>query len=144
VTAARHQAVLPSETRPDELAGLTALPREFYERDPREVARELIGKLLVRRLPHATRSSDSILLAGRIVETEAYLGSDDPAAHAYRGPTARNAVLFGPPGHAYVYFIYGNHYCTNVSCQPEGDACCCVHWSLCAAWSGWPRCGESL
>jgi len=77
------------------------------------VARELLGKLLVRR-------EGRRLLAGRIVEDEAYLGAEDPAAHAYAGRTPRNAVLFGPPGHAYVYFIYGNHYCLNVSCMPEG------------------------
>ena len=89
------------------------LSREFFNRDPITVGRELLGKLLIRR-------EGRQLLAGRIVEDEAYLGADDPAAHAYAGPTPRNAVLFGPPGHAYVYFIYGNHYCLNVSCMPEG------------------------
>ena len=87
------------------LRNATVLPREFYNRDPVIVARELLGKLL----------------AGRIVEDEAYLGASDPAAHAYSGMTPRNAVLFGPPGFAYVYFIYGNHYCLNVSCMPEGE-----------------------
>ncbi len=91
-----------------------ALPREFFNRDPVTVGRELLGKLLIRREGRA-------LLAGRIVEDEAYLGVEDPAAHAYSGRTARNSVLFGPPGHAYVYFIYGNHYCLNVSCMPEGQ-----------------------
>ncbi len=89
------------------------LAREFFNRDPVTVARELLGKLLIRR-------EGRTLLAGRIVENEAYLGQEDPAAHAYNGRTARNSVLFGPPGHAYVYFIYGNHYCLNVSCMPEG------------------------
>lgn len=91
------------------------LPREFYDRDPRHVSRDLLGKLLVRR---AGRK----FLTGRIVEVEAYLGADDAAAHAFAGRTARNAVLFGPPGYAYVYFIYGNHYCLNVSCLPDGIA----------------------
>jgi DNA-3-methyladenine glycosylase len=96
-----------------ELRAARPLSREFFNRDPATVARELLGKLLIRR---AGRN----LLAGRVVEDEAYLGEDDPAAHASAGQTARNAVLFGPPGHAYVYFIYGNHYCLNVSCMPEG------------------------
>jgi DNA-3-methyladenine glycosylase len=87
------------------------LDRAFFARDPRRVARELLGKVLVR-----TR------LTARIVEVEAYLGEKDPAAHAAAGRTLRNAVLFGPPGYAYIYFIYGNHYCLNVSCGPEGKA----------------------
>jgi DNA-3-methyladenine glycosylase len=91
------------------------LDRAFFARNPRRVARELLGKVLVRREAHAQ-------LAARIVEVEAYLGEKDPAAHAAAGRTLRNAVLFGPAGHAYVYFIYGNHYCLNVSCEPEGKA----------------------
>jgi len=91
------------------------LAREFFERDPREVAPELLGKLLVRR--HGQH-----LLAGRIVEVEAYLGEGDPAAHAYSGLTPRNAVLFGPAGHAYVYFIYGMHFCANISCMQKAEA----------------------
>jgi DNA-3-methyladenine glycosylase len=93
------------------------LPRAFYERDPRRVAREILGKVLLRREGRKLR-------AGRIVEVEAYLGVNDPAAHAAAGRTARNSVLFGPAGHAYVYFIYGNHYCLNVSCMREGEAGC--------------------
>ncbi len=79
------------------------------------MARELLGKVLV-------RDRSSLRLAARIVEVEAYLGEKDPAAHAAAGNTARTSVLFGPPGHAYVYFIYGNHYCLNVSCEREGKA----------------------
>jgi DNA-3-methyladenine glycosylase len=91
------------------------LSRSFFNRDPRIVARELLGKLVVRRERRKT-------LAGRIVEAEAYLGTDDLAAHAASGLTARNAVLFGPPGHVYVYFIYGMYYCLNFSCLPDGTA----------------------
>jgi len=87
----------------------------FFNRDAATVARELLGKLLVRRY-------QGELLVGRVVEAEAYLGQIDPAAHASAGQTPRNAVLFGPPGVAYVYFIYGNHYCLNVSCMPAGSA----------------------
>ena len=92
-----------------------SLPRSFYNRDPRQVSRNLLGKVLVRR-------RRGKLLAGRVVEVEAYLGAEDAAAHSAAGRTARNAVLFGPPGHSYVYFIYGNHYCFNVSCLPDGEA----------------------
>jgi DNA-3-methyladenine glycosylase len=97
------------------LGRVTLLTADFFNRDPRRVARALLGKLLVRRTPHG-------ILAGRIVETEAYLGKGDAAAHSAAGRTARNAVLFGPPGYAYVYFIYGSHYCLNVSCLPDGVA----------------------
>lgn len=120
-------------TLPVDCADWPALSREFFNRDPREVARALLGQVLIRRwrcedassaAMRPSQSAASVVLAGRIVEAEAYLAANDPAAHAYRGRTARNAVLFGPPGHAYVYFIYGNHYCVNVSCQPEGVAGC--------------------
>ena len=91
------------------------LPRKFYDRDPRAVSPDLLGKILVRR-------QGKSMIAARIVEVEAYLGENDPAAHSAAGRTARNAVLFGPPGIAYVYFIYGNHFCLNVSCLPDGIA----------------------
>lgn len=96
-------------------SALLPLSRDFYSRDPRAVSRDLLGKVLVRR-------QDRKLLRARIVEVEAYLGKDDPAAHSASGRTARNFVLFGPPGLTYVYFIYGNHYCFNVSCLPDGEA----------------------
>ncbi|MGB8062537.1 MAG: DNA-3-methyladenine glycosylase [Candidatus Sulfotelmatobacter sp.] len=96
-------------------ADIHPLARAFFSRDPRRVARSLLGKILVRR-------GKDVRLTGRIVEVEAYLGAEDPAAHSASGRTARNAVLFGPPGHAYIYFIYGNHYCLNVSCEPDGQA----------------------
>lgn len=97
------------------LPNLRILKSDFYDRDPRVVCRDLLGKVLVRR-------DGKKLLKGRIVEVEAYLGEGDPAAHSAAGRTARNDVLFGPPGRAYVYFIYGNHWCFNVSCLPDGIA----------------------
>jgi len=98
-----------------DLQRVLPLSVEFYNRDPRRVARGLLGKVLVREL-------DGERMAGRIVEVEAYLGTDDAAAHSAAGPTPRNRVLFGPPGRSYVYFIYGNYYCLNVSCLPDGVA----------------------
>lgn len=97
------------------------LPQKFYARNPQIVARELLGKILVRTLSARAASRQ---LSGRIVEVEVYLGEGDLAAHSAAGKTARNQVLFGPPGHAYVYFIYGAHYCLNFSCMPEGQAGC--------------------
>ena len=91
------------------------LTRAFFARSPRRVARDLLGKILL-------RDAGQLHLSARVVEVEAYLGINDPAAHAAAGNTARTSVLFGPPGHAYVYFIYGNHYCLNVSCEREGKA----------------------
>ena len=91
------------------------LKRAFFSRDPVLVARDLLGRILFYRTPDG-------LLAGRIVETEAYTGEADPASHAFRGRTARNAVMFGAAGHAYVYFSYGVHYCLNVTADAPGVA----------------------
>jgi len=105
----------PAPTKSYGPRDLPPLPVAFYDRDPRRVSRDLLGKVLVRKQGRK-------LLLGRIVEVEAYLGHNDPAAHSFAGRTARNAVLWGPPGIAYVYFIYGNHYCLNVSCLEDGVA----------------------
>ena len=98
------------------LTGITPrfepLRRSFYRRPPTLVGSDLIGKLLIRRLP-------GITLVGRVVECEAY-DEDDPASHSFRGPTPRNEVMFGPPGHLYVYFTYGMHFCANVVTGRDG------------------------
>jgi DNA-3-methyladenine glycosylase len=91
------------------------LPREFFDRPATDVGPDLLGCVL-------WHDSPAGLVAARLVEVEAYRGSIDPASHSFRGQTARNSVMFGPPGHAYVYFTYGMHYCVNLVCQPPGLA----------------------
>lgn len=90
------------------------LDRAFYARDTQTVARDLLGKLLLRK-------TEGQLRIGKIVEVEAYLGPQDLAAHSSKGLTPRTQAMFGPPGHAYVYLIYGMHHCMNVVTEPEGS-----------------------
>jgi DNA-3-methyladenine glycosylase len=111
-------AVGPSDPRsaPDpvpEQVGLKRVPRAFFDRDTDQVAHDLLGLLLVRNL-------EGRRMVGRIVETEAYLGPQVLASHSRRGPTPSNRAMFGPPGHAYVYRIYGVHHCLNFVTEPEG------------------------
>ena len=91
------------------------LPRQFYDRNTIQVARELLGKLLVHQ-------AGGVIRVGKIVETEAYLGEHDLAAHSSKGRTRRTEIMFGPPGYAYVYLIYGMYYCVNVVTERAGHA----------------------
>ncbi|WP_030173663.1 DNA-3-methyladenine glycosylase [Spirillospora albida] len=91
----------------------TLLPRDFFDRPVDEAAPALLGRVLRHRTPEGT-------VAVRLTEVEAYAGPLDPASHGYRGPTRRNAVMFGPPGFVYVYFTYGMHFCMNLVCGPDG------------------------
>ncbi|MGW8955690.1 DNA-3-methyladenine glycosylase [Streptomyces sp. NPDC055709] len=93
----------------------TPLPREFFDRPVLDVAPDLLGRTLVRHTELGT-------IELRLTEVEAYAGEVDPGSHAFRGRTARNGVMFGPPGHAYVYFTYGMWHCLNLVCGPEGRA----------------------
>jgi DNA-3-methyladenine glycosylase len=95
---------------------MTRIPRSFFSRYTPDVAREILGSMLVRRL------DEGPILSARIVETEAYRGSDDPASHAYKRRTKRVEVMYGEAGHAYIYFAYGNHYCLNVKTEVKGEA----------------------
>ena len=94
---------------------MTLIPRDFFARFSVQVAPELLGCVI----EHQTAAG---LVAIELTEVEAYAGASDPASHAYRGKTARNAVMFGPPGHAYVYFTYGMHFCVNLVCLGNGSA----------------------
>lgn len=104
-------------TQPDaalaQPSSTSKLGPEFFNRPTLTVAQELLGTVLVRKI-------NRNLLSGMIVETEAYIGEDDPASHAYRGMTPRNKLMYGPAGFAYIYFIYGNHFCLNFVTEPEG------------------------
>jgi DNA-3-methyladenine glycosylase len=110
----QHQRMDANDEQLKPLTNTPRLPRSFFDRDTELVARELLGCLLVHR-------SEGVERIGRIVETEAYLGVDDLAAHSSKGITPRTRIMFGPAGYAYVYLIYGMHHCVNVVTGPAGE-----------------------
>jgi DNA-3-methyladenine glycosylase len=91
------------------------LQRSFFAREVDVVAPDLLGRVI-------TVDRDGVRVAVRLTEVEAYAGLDDPASHAFRGPTPRTSIMFGPPGHLYTYFVYGMHWCANIVTGPDGDA----------------------
>src|SRR5690242_20384712 len=111
--ATRRAAILPTWAR-QSLDAFVILKADFYERPTLDVARDLIGKVLIHKTEQGTT-------AGAIVEVEAYIGEDDPACHAAPGPTVRNRPLYGPPGRAYVYLNYGIHYLVNAATERRGS-----------------------
>jgi DNA-3-methyladenine glycosylase len=115
VTASGTRSILARAADPGKAPTGKRLPRDFYARPTLKVARDLLGKVLALETAGATRTA-------RIVEVEAYLGSRDPASHAYRGLTPRTAPMFGPPGRSYVYFVYGMYHCLNVVTESDGIA----------------------
>ena len=115
--AARAPAPTARAPAPTARAPAHVVDRSFYDADSLEVAPRVLNKVLAMR-----DRRGRVLVSGRIVEVEAYRGEDDPASHAYKGPTRRNATMFGPPGRLYVYFTYGMHWCANLVCAPEGVA----------------------
>ena len=110
----QHRMMEEENRKPASLASARRLSRDFFERDTEAVARELLGCLLVHR-------DNGVERIGRIVETEAYLGIEDLAAHSSKGITPRTRIMFGPAGYAYVYLIYGMHHCLNVVTGPVGE-----------------------
>ena len=115
MTVSGTRSILARAADPGKALTGKRLPRDFYARPTLKVARDLLGKVLALETAGATK-------AARIVEVEAYLGSRDPASHAYRGLTPRTAPMFGPPGRSYVYFVYGMYHCLNVVTEGDGIA----------------------
>jgi DNA-3-methyladenine glycosylase len=122
VTEGGRRADLDAGAAPAGDLDLRPLPRAFYERPTARVARDLLGKTLVRQAGDRTHPPSRPPILARIVEVEAYLGERDAASHARRGPTPRAAIMFGPAGYLYVYLVYGMHHCMNFVTEADGTA----------------------